>query len=75
MTHKAKCQIRWINADGNPTDDDNDAVQRVRTVARVQQIAGRGVCFEASPWFCICAEHSKRLNDPGMEIWECAELL
>ena len=69
-----KCQIQWIDKQGNPTPDNNEAIQRVRTVARVQQIGGRGVSFEASQWFCICAEHSKQLNNPGMHIWECADL-
>jgi hypothetical protein len=35
----ATCQIKWIDARGNPTPDTNEAVQRVRTIDRVQQIA------------------------------------
>jgi hypothetical protein len=68
------CQIRWINDHGDTTPDDNPAVVRVRTVARVEQIGGRGVKFAASDWFGICAEHAKRLNDRGMHIWECEAL-
>jgi hypothetical protein len=69
------CQIQWIDRiTGKATPDNNPAIQLVRTVDRVQQINGVGVKFSASQWFPICAEHSKRLNDPGMHIWECADL-
>jgi len=64
------CCIKWIDANGNPTPDTNPAIGRARTVARVEQIHGRGVRFEASDWFPICAEHAKHLRDPGMHIWE-----
>ena len=69
------CQIRWIDLNGTPTDDSNPAIYRVRTKARVQQIGGRGVKYEQSQWFNCCAEHFKRMGDPGMEIWECEALL
>ncbi len=68
------CEIQWIDRQGDPTPDNNPATQRVRCPARVEQIAGRAVTFDASPWFYICAEHSKRLNEKGMHIWECAAL-
>ena len=68
-----KCLIRWVK-DGKETPDDNVAVQLVRTVARTEQIGGRGVSFSASDWYPICAEHSKRLTDAGMHIWECKPL-
>jgi hypothetical protein len=64
------CEIKWIDAFGHPTPDNNPAIQRCRTKDRDQIIAGRKVHFSASPWFCICAEHSKQLGEPGMEIWE-----
>ena len=35
------CQIRWIDAQGNPTPDTNPAIGRVRCKARDQIIAGR----------------------------------
>ena len=69
-----QCQIQWIDAFGNPTPDNNPAIARVRTIARVEQIGGRAVKFDASDWYCICAKHSKLLGDPGMHIWECAPL-
>jgi hypothetical protein len=68
------CQIRWIDDQGNPTPDPNPAIARVRTIAHVAQIGGRGIKLEASDWFYICAEHAKRLNDRGMHIWECEAL-
>ncbi len=68
------CEIKWIDDAGNPTRDTNPAIYRVRTKARVQQIAGRGVRFEQSQWFNCCAEHFKRMSNPGMEIWECEPL-
>ena len=70
----AICQIKWIDKSGNPTPDDNPAIQRVRCKARIEQIGGRGIRFSESEWFPICAEHSARLNDPGMHIWECEAL-
>ena len=69
-----KCKIRWIDDQGNPTDDENDAVMLVRTKDRHQWIAGRQHHFTASQWFPICACHAKKLNEPGMEIWECKGL-
>ncbi len=68
------CEIQWVDAQGEPTPDTNPAIQRVRVVEHVQKIGGRAITFKQSPWYCICAEHSKRLNDPGMHIWECADL-
>lgn len=66
----ATCEIRWIDSSGRETADTNPAIGRVRTMARVEQIAGRGVSFGASQWFCICEVHAKRLTDRGMHIWE-----
>ena len=65
-----KCKIKWIDAQGNPTPDDNDAILLVRTKARVQQFHGRALTFSQSEWFPICACHAKQLNNPGMHIWE-----
>lgn len=65
----ATCEIKWIE-NGCETSDDNPSIGRIRTRARVAQIAGRGVQFSQSQWFHVCAEHAKRLNDPGMHIWE-----
>jgi hypothetical protein len=63
------CQIKWIDANGQPTPDDNEAIGRVMLPARVLQIAGQGVRFEASEWFNICACHATRLSKPGMHDW------
>ena len=68
----ATCRIRWIDANGDPTPDNNEAIGRVRTRARHESFAGRDYPYwhEASPWFPICAEHAKRMIEPGMHIWE-----
>lgn len=65
------CQIKWIDENGNPTADDNPAIGRVRCKGRVEQHHGRALTFETSHWFYICADHAKRMRDPGMHIWEC----
>jgi hypothetical protein len=64
------CQIRWIDAQGNPTPDTNPAIGRVRCKGRDQIIAGPMVHFTTSEWFHICAEHAAQMSKPGMEIWE-----
>jgi hypothetical protein len=68
MSHT--CQIRWIDNTGEATPDSNPAIGRVRTIDRVEQFRGQGMHFAASDWYNICAEHAKRLRDPGMHIWE-----
>jgi len=64
-----KCQIKWVDAAGNSTADDNKAIGRVQCGKRIEQHHGRAIAFTASAWFPICAEHAKRLNEPGMHIW------
>ena len=64
------CQIQWIDACGSPTPDCNPSIGRIRTKDRIQQIAGRGIRFAASPWFHVCKAHAKQMQEPGMEIWE-----
>lgn len=63
------CQIKWIDEAGQSTADTNPAIGRVMMKARVDQIGGRGVRFEASDWFNICECHAKRLGDRGMHNW------
>jgi hypothetical protein len=69
-----KCTIKWIDKQGNPTPDNNDAIMLVRTKHRFEQHHGRALEFGQSEWFPICACHAKRLNDPGMHIWESKRL-
>lgn len=69
-----KCQIQWVDKNGQPTPDDNPAMQRVRCRGRIEQHHGRAIHFPGSNWFYICSEHSKRLNEPGMHYWECSPL-
>lgn len=64
------CEIKWIDAAGNPTADSHPSIGRVRTMARVEQHHGRAITFDGSPWFEICACHAERLNDRGMHIWQ-----
>lgn len=70
----ATCQIKWVDASGNPTPDSNPAVCRVRTKDRHEQFHGRALHFTQSPWFNCCAEHAKQLYEPGMHIWECEQI-
>ena len=63
------CKIQWVDNHGNPTPDLNPAIGYVRTKSRHEMHHGRSIHFSASQWFPICAEHAKRLNEPGMEIW------
>lgn len=69
-----KCAIKWIDAAGQPTPDDNPAVMQVRCKGRVEQHHGRAIEFSTSDWFPICACHAKQLSKPGMHIWECKPL-
>jgi hypothetical protein len=64
------CQIQWINKDGKLTPDDHPSIGRCRCKEHFEQIGGRAVKFETSRWYEICAEHAKRLSDPGMHHWE-----
>jgi hypothetical protein len=68
--HPPTCQIQWIDGQGNPTQDTNPSIGRIRTKARDQIIAGRMVHFQTSEWFHVCAEHAAQMSEPGMEIWE-----
>lgn len=65
------CQIQWIDAHGRPTPDSNPSIGRVRTIDRNEVMPdGRTYHHEASQWFHICADHARRMRDPGMHIWE-----
>ena len=66
------CQIRWIDANGHPTPDDNPAIGYVRRDAHVEQFHGHAVAFSETTWFSICAEHAKQLTAPGMHHWTFA---
>ena len=63
------CQIQWIDDHGNPTPDSNPAIGRVRVASYSRMFHGRMIHFPTTQWFCICAEHAKRLGDDGMDIW------
>ena len=73
MLVEVECQIRWIDKTGFKTPDSNPAVLLVRTKRRFEWAEWdntRLLEFQASTWFPICAEHAKRLCEPGMEHWE-----
>ena len=53
------CEIKWVDANGQPTPDTNPAIGRCRVVAYGRVIHGRTI-----------ACHAKQLSEPGMEIWE-----
>lgn len=65
-----KCKIQWIDQSGKPTPDENPAVNMIRTKERIDQVDGRPFHVSMSPWYPVCAEHMKRMNEPGMHIWE-----
>jgi hypothetical protein len=69
-----KCVIKWTDGNGNATPDSNDATQMARCKDRTTEIGGRMIHVSASEWLPICAEHSSRFNDAGMQIWETAPL-
>lgn len=65
------CEIKWIDKSGNPTPDSNPATCMVWLPKRVMQIGGRGISMDESQHYACCAEHAKRLAEPGMEQWQC----
>jgi hypothetical protein len=68
-----KCEIQWIDKNGQATPDENPAIGRVRVVSYTSQIDGRAITFPTSRWYPICFEHAKALGKPGMHIWEFEE--
>lgn len=70
-----KCEIKWIDEQTHRmTADTNEAVQMVRRKEYYETIFGETRKYTNSPWFYICAEHSKRLSEPSMCHWECKPL-
>lgn len=55
-----KCQIMWIDAQGQPTPDGNDAVM-LALVHRLK-VGDVGYEPEISETFHICAEHYARIQ-------------
>jgi hypothetical protein len=57
-----KCKIQWIDDNGSPTPDDNEAIGTV--AMRTYQPEGRGSPLDKT-WgeeHPICAEHLKRMR-------------
>lgn len=63
-----KCKIQWIDQNGEPTPDDNEAIGEVWRVANTQIHHGRQIHFSESEHFPICAEHALRLPMPHWEF-------
>ena len=63
-----KCLIRWIDAQGNPTPDNNPAIGfAVHVFHRVEVEPDRYI-EAGGERFPVCAEHAKRI--PMLEHWE-----
>ena len=62
---RPKCQIRWIDSEGKPTPDDNDAVGVVYRPGFYEQWRGDVLEYPTTDPLFICAEHAKRCQGPG----------
>ncbi len=70
-----RCEIQWVDDDGKPTPDENEAIGHAWRVAYVGQYSGRGVKHEESKHYPVCAAHRARMiadekDDPeGAKHW------
>jgi hypothetical protein len=70
-----KCQIKWIDQDGKPTPDENEAIGECWIEAYVENCAyamAGVIQHPRSDNFPICAEHAKQLSKHGMHHWRFA---
>jgi hypothetical protein len=65
-----KCKIRWIDDEGRPTPDNNEAVALCWVEAHDDDIYGRIVHIEQSDVYPICADHLARLQHNGYRHWK-----
>lgn len=73
-----KCKIQWIDENGRPTPDENEATVLIRMKAHDPVMAdGRTVHIDESEWYPCCASHYAQLeNDPKISaIWESKSIL
>lgn len=63
------CVIQWIDNEGNATPDQNPAIGTVYQEAYTLKSAMWDNLIPQSKEYPICAEHAKRLAEPGMERW------
>ena len=65
-----KCEIQWVDKDGNPTPDDNEAIGIVH-VPKHDVLMRDGTIYtaEETRHFGICREHVRRLDDIGSTPW------
>lgn len=59
-----KCEIQWIDWQGKPTPDANEAIGYAWVEAHTLTIDGRLIHTPESKHFPICAKHAKRLPMP-----------
>ena len=57
-----KCAIKWIDVNGQPTPDTNDAIGFATChFAAIKRADGSVCAAHDSPPLAICAEHARRL--------------
>ena len=65
-----KCAIQWVDNNGRPTPDNNNAIGYAYHVAYTYHFPSGNSChIEASQRYPICAAHAEQLNARGMEHW------
>ena len=64
------CRIQWIDAQGQPTPDNNPAVAMVRSSNAENIRRFPHANLKPSQWFPCCAEHLAQLSLPDMHEWE-----
>ena len=72
ISEEMSCQIQWIDASGKKTPDNNIAVGEAYIIEHVEYSSsymGGRYAVDESRHFLICAEHLKRLREPGMKYW------
>ena len=72
-----RCRIQWVDIQGNPTPDQNEAIGLVWVQAHIEQLAhehgGSRLGWHAVPeskHFPICADHARQLGTAGMHWWQ-----
>lgn len=61
MDRKVKCKIRWIDKEGKPTQDENEAIGKVRCLGYIYP---RNPIYkpEVSQWYPICESHKREFD-------------
>ena len=72
MHPRPTCKIRWIDADGQPTPDDNPAIGEAWMVEyTLEKLSGPSgpIRIPGSKRTPICAEHEQRIRGYEMRHW------